>query len=115
MHSHEILYDRPVSMAAFLKDVQRTVHEVIPDADVILYGSRARGDARPISDWDFLILVDQPVSWSLVKALRNRLYDLELETDHIISSIIRTHQEWNSSEYAAMPLKKAVEREGVRL
>lgn len=115
MHSHKILHDRPVSMTRFLKDVQRTVHTVVPDADVILYGSRARGDAGPASDWDFLILVNQPVSRSLVKALRNRLYDLELQTDHIISSIIRTHQEWNSSEYAAMPFKKAVECEGVRL
>lgn len=115
MHSHEILQDRSLSMLHFLEDVQCTVHAVVPDAEVILYGSRARGDARLVSDWDFLILVDQPVSWSLVKTLRNRLYDLELETDHIISSIIRTRKEWNSSEYAVMPFKKAVEREGVRL
>lgn len=115
MRSQASLSDTSVSMSQFLDGVQRTVHAVVPDADVILYGSRARGDAGPMSDWDFLILVDQPVSWSLVKTLRNRLYDLELETDHIISSIIRTRKEWNSSEYGVMPFKQAVEREGVRL
>ncbi|GAK57193.1 DNA polymerase beta domain protein region [Candidatus Vecturithrix granuli] len=69
MYSHEFLHDLPVSMAGFLKDVQYAVRTVVPDADVILYGSRARGDARFVSEWDFLILVNQPVSWSLVKAL----------------------------------------------
>ena len=41
-----------------LKHVKQTIHEFEPDADIILYGSRARGDAHPESDWDFLILLD---------------------------------------------------------
>lgn len=115
MSSYDGARERAGSMQPFLKDVERTVHAVVPEADVILYGSRARGDARPMSDWDFLILVDQPVNWGLVKTLRNRLYDLELETDHIISSIIRTRAEWNSPQYAILPFKNAVERDGVQL
>ena len=40
-----------------LERVKQTIHEIEPDADIILYGSRARGDAHPESDWDFLILL----------------------------------------------------------
>lgn len=115
MHSPATLPDKSVSMLQFLDGVQRTVRAVVPDADVILYGSRARRDARSASDWDFLILVDQSLSRNLIKTLRHRLYDLELETDRIISSIIRTKAEWNSPQYAVMPFKTEVEREGVLL
>lgn len=31
---------------------------------VLLFGSRARGDARPDSDWDFYIIVDRDLSYS---------------------------------------------------
>ena len=37
---------------ALLARVRATVPAVEPAAQVILYGSRARGDAAPDSDWD---------------------------------------------------------------
>ena len=30
---------------------------------LILFGSRARGDARTDSDWDFLVVINPPVIW----------------------------------------------------
>jgi predicted nucleotidyltransferase len=42
--------------AELLERVKQAVHEVEPEADIVLYGSRARGDAHAESDWDFLIL-----------------------------------------------------------
>ena len=62
---------------ALLDHVKQTVHEIEPDADIILYGSRARGDARPESDWDFLILLDGVVDDARTDAIRHRLYDIE--------------------------------------
>ena len=35
-----------------LKMIGDSVHTVDPTAEVILFGSRARGDARKDSDWD---------------------------------------------------------------
>lgn len=69
MQSTDILKNRPPATQQFLKKIQQVVHAVVPEADVILYGSRARGDARPVSDWDFLILVDQPVDRNLDSCL----------------------------------------------
>ena len=40
-----------------IKDIAKSA---IPSGSkAILYGSRARGDARNDSDWDFLILLDK--------------------------------------------------------
>lgn len=35
-----------------LNDISSKVHTVLPDAQVLLYGSRARGDWHEESDWD---------------------------------------------------------------
>ena len=40
--------------------IRTTIREVEPNAQIILYGSRARGDAHKGSDWDVLVIVDKP-------------------------------------------------------
>lgn len=98
-----------------MKKVRDRVHSLLPGADVILYGSRARLEAGLESDWDFLILVDRPADQQLVAELRDRLYDLELETNAILSAIVRSRDEWNSELYAILPFKEFVQRDGVVL
>lgn len=41
-----------------LEQIKQVVHEVEPDAEIILYGCRSREDSSFDSNWDFLILVD---------------------------------------------------------
>lgn len=101
--------------AKTLQRIKSAVRAVTPKADIVLYGSRARGDAGRSSDWDLLILVDPPLTNELTREIRDRLFDIELETDNIITSIIRTRKEWSSEHYAAIPFKQAVESEGIIL
>jgi len=98
-----------------LKRVQQAVYSVVPGAEIILYGSHARGDASPVSDWDFLILVDNPLDRKLITKLKDCLYDLELEMDVVLSSIVRTREEWRSPKYSVLPFKHMVEQEGISL
>ena len=115
MKSGGRLDDRLSGIESVLKRVQEEVYSILPGAEIILYGSRARGVASPVSDWDFLILVDQPLDRDLIRKVRNRLYDLELETDTVLSSIIRTREEWQSPRYSVLPFKRMVEQEGISL
>jgi len=48
----------PIVDDALLKDIVRRMCEVGSPRKIVLFGSRARGDARPDSDLDFLIIED---------------------------------------------------------
>ena len=98
-----------------IEQIRHAVHEVEPEAEIILYGSRSRGDALSESDWDLLILVDGPIDDERTDRVRHRLYEIEWETGEVISSIVRDREEWNSKRYKDMPFHQRVQQEGMRL
>jgi len=98
-----------------IEKIRQAVRELEPDAEIILYGSRSRGDAISESDWDFLILVDGPMSDERTDRIRHRLYEIEWESGEVISTIVRNREEWNSDLYQAMPFHQRVQQEGIRL
>ena len=95
--------------------IKNTIRNKDPKAVAYLFGSRARGDSRPDSDWDILILVDaDKVTNEMEDTFRDELYDLELETGHIISTFIYPKNYWNNMlKYS--PLYKSVYKEGIQL
>jgi predicted nucleotidyltransferase len=98
-----------------LKKVKEALGEIESSAEIYLYGSRAREDSREDSDWDFLILVDGVVDTARTDRIRHRLYEIEWETDEVLSSIVRNRIEWNGPKYEAIPLRENIEREGLPL
>ncbi|MCW5203058.1 hypothetical protein VU03_03040 [Desulfobulbus sp. N3] len=60
-----------------------------------------------------MIIADHSLEREIITKLKDGLYDIELENDEMMSSIIRRRQEWSSPEYDALPFKKAVEKESV--
>jgi len=98
-----------------LKQVKEAVLRIEPTAGVILYGSRARGDSRTESDWDFLVLVDGPVDDKRVDRIRHRLYEIEWNSDQVLSSIVRSREQWNSRPLRGTPFHRNVELEGIAL
>ncbi len=95
--------------------IRRAVRAVEPRAEIVLYGSRARGDAEPDSDWDLLILVDGPVDGERKTTIRHRLYEVEWESDEVLTSMIFSREDWNSPLYRAMPFHQNVDRDGIPL
>jgi predicted nucleotidyltransferase len=98
-----------------LERIGAAIREIEPDARIVLYGSRARGKAEPDSDWDLLVLVIGPVDRGRRAAIHERLFDLELETDTVLSPIVLGKEEWGTPLSRAMPFHANVEREGVEV
>ena len=95
--------------------ITRIIHENDPQAEAYLFGSRARGDFRPDSDWDILILVDENrVTNEIDDKFRDDLYDIEIESGQIISTFIFPKDYWRSTLIYS-PLYNNVTREGILL
>lgn len=86
-----------------------------PTAEIILFGSHARGKAKKDSDWDILILLNKSiVDNHLKKEIRDGLYDVELEIGEVISTLVYSTVDWES-RHKATPLYQNITREGIYL
>jgi predicted nucleotidyltransferase len=95
--------------------IRSAIHEKNPEAEVILFGSRARGQENKVSDWDILILLNMPqVDRKTEKEYRDALFDVALETGEAISTFVFSKQEWET-KYSITPLFQNVQKEGIRL
>lgn len=72
---------------------------ISPDAQAILYGSEARGEARTGSDIDLLILLDKDnISPKEEDKITAPIYDLEIETGTVISPVVMTRKAWEAAK-----------------
>ena len=97
-----------------LSRVKTFVREIDPTANIILYGSRARGDEHPDSDWDILILVNSKTDLDYERVFRHRLYEIELEIGEAFSISVYNKNEWKS-KFWMTPLFQNIAREGLRI
>lgn len=97
-----------------LSKIKETVKKQVPSAKVILYGSRAKGTAHDMSDWDILILLDEKLTPELEEAITFPLYDLEFETGKLISPTVYNEKEWNS-KFSVTSFFKNVSKTGILL
>jgi len=94
---------------------REAVKALDPSAEIILYGSRARGEAAEGSDYDLLILSDGDATIEREDLFRRRLFPIEVETGAVLTVILVGRKEWRSPIYGAMPFYQNIRRDGVVL
>ena len=100
-------YDKKA--AFFSRSVRKRVTGV---KRVILFGSRARGDAREGSDYDFAVILQKKNSGS-IKAVRGTEVAFLNRYDMLSSSIILDEPGWEM--HKKLPIGINIQREGVLL
>jgi predicted nucleotidyltransferase len=95
--------------------IASAVRDVDPHAQVLLYGSRARGRASAESDWDLLILLSVPATVEIQRRIRRNLYEIEWETGEVLCSIIHSREDWGAPPLRDTPFRQQVEREAIRV
>lgn len=96
-----------------LHELKEKLLQKFPDAEIILYGSKARGDFDEESDIDLLILVKSQVTSILEKEITHITYDIELKYDVIFGKIVENKDFWSTPLANAMPFHWNIDREGV--
>ncbi len=98
-----------------LSEIKRLVLLQEPGAEIILYGSHARGDFRPDSDMDILILLDKEnINRDDEEKISDPLYDLELGSSQVISPLIRSKKIWYE-KYPNTSLFINIKNEGIHI
>jgi len=97
------------------KMIGARVSQQDPNAEVILFGSHATGQAKSESDWDILILIDKPKKdRSVEDKYRNIMFQLELELGEAISTLVYSKQDWET-KHNNSPFYLNIKKEGVKL
>ncbi len=81
---------------------------------IVLFGSRARGDERPWSDYDLLILVDRR-DQSLVDEIYNVVVEIQADAGCDLSLKIIAEPEWERRRQAHSSFVTNVMAEGMDL
>jgi predicted nucleotidyltransferase len=96
------------------KKLKEKLSEVASVADLIVFGSRARGDQDEYSDMDVSIVVQ-----SLDPVLKERIYEVVWEVGFdnylVISPLIFTKNEIENSPLRSAPIVKNIFEEGIQV
>ena len=98
-----------------LRGVKGVIQTSLPTADVLLYGSVARGMQGVDSDYDILVLTDSRLSYGGQNEIRGVVFDWAIERDAVISMLFRSKEEWNSALSQISPFHREVEKDALAL
>ncbi|HUS91791.1 MAG TPA: nucleotidyltransferase domain-containing protein [Phycisphaerae bacterium] len=84
----------------------------MPVTRVLLFGSRARGRGAAGSDVDLLVLTSGPVTPELRRGVSERLFEVGLENDTVLASVVVSQEDWSVGLVRQMLLHSEVERDG---
>lgn len=99
----------------WLKQLKQELQTIEPTAELILYGSRARGNAKPDSDWDLLLLVQKKeLSHEEQLKLRRPFTLKELELAEVLSLQVFNTTEWHS-RFAITPFYQNVQKDSIAI
>jgi len=85
----------------------------VPLYRIIVFGSRARGDADPDPDMDMLVILNGPNSADARKHVSDCAWEAGFNHGLVVSPIVVSRQNWENGPERYFLLAQAVEEEGI--
>ncbi len=101
---------------AWLDEYRRELKERFPGnvEDVVIFGSKARGDDRPDSDVDVLVVLREG-GRQIKREARLLGHRLAAASNAVPSILVYTDSEWQDRARGGSPFYRSVMRDGVRV
>jgi len=96
-----------------LQELKKILFKSFSVAEIILYGSKARGDFDEESDMDILIILNGKVDDNTREKIFSMSFKIEIKYDVIFGILVETEDFWGSPLAEAMPIHSNISREGV--
>lgn len=81
---------------------------------MVLFGSRARGDEKPDSDYDILVVLEKKER-PVIDKLYDGVMDCLMDFNRLVSLKIYSEEQWQYSTKLGTPFSKNVMKEGIPL
>jgi uncharacterized protein len=94
-------------------EAARILRQRFPVRQVVLFGSKARGDDDVESDIDLLVLTEFKASAPDKGAIADALFDTQIRGAVVLSPLVVQQNEWDGALWRVLPIHKQIEREGV--
>lgn len=101
--------------AAALRAAISSLRARFPIERVVLFGSKARGDAGAESDIDLLVVTARELAWQERHALLDALFDIQMTHDVVFSPLVVEREAWERGIYSVLPIRAEIERAGIVL
>lgn len=97
-----------------LTEIKQAVLAIDANAELILFGSRARGDNREDSDWDVLVLSNEKPNAKFKQKISDNLFYVGLNNIATIATIIINKENWKN-KFNNYPLFYEVKKDGISI
>ncbi len=94
--------------AGTLATLKAIITAEIPDAELMLFGNRAKGVYDAQSDWDILILTTNDYPKTLKWELQEKLFDVTMQQGARVNILLAQKAKWNTEQEYEI-LRKRVE------
>ena len=100
-----------------VQELKEAVIKFHPDAEFILFGSKARGDFYAGSDIDILILLDNDITTKIKSEISRTVYDIEFKFAFQvrIGIIVESKKYWDSHLGKIEPIHQNIDAEGIAI